>query len=399
MVADDEVEFRGENSGKIPGFVLDGTFKISGPLTTLQDKWGYVEEVPERLLNATFKNQPITDATGLKWAAMNLAQGALRELFNGSSIINVPDIIFHTIGTESLRSFMVNSQSDPGKFNIRIHNMRYSNGLNYMCKGSLITEMGTITIGRCSDGTSDGNALANLFESTPITKYGNIKIGYNIGYALMKYMFVNCASLVNPGDITIYCVDNASTMFQEMFRSCTSLVQTPNINIVSMSKNASHNSMFKDMFSRCTSLTTINTITTFAQKGTFDNSDSKFESMFARCTALTSIPNSLLQGLKHVAHYGLQRFVNECTNFQSLTIPDIDVENNTCLQYIASLDSSLNEIRIYVKNPSIFNGNAGMFNGVAQTGTLHQLTGLPWTAQDWQDNAGLPSGWTVVSDL
>lgn len=394
LVADDEVEFRGENSGQIPGFVLDDTFKISGPLTTLQDKWGYVEEVPERLLNATFKNQPLIDATGLKWAAMTLKHYSFMEIFGGTQISNLPDIRFYMTHYQSLNQLMGSSTSNPGKLNIKITKINDSSSLSGSFNQTSISEMGTITIGKCGNSSGHGQIMAEMFRGcTSLTKYGGIEIGYNVGHSLTVNMFTGCTSLVNPGDITIHCSSNTQNIFIDMFNGCSSLTFTPNIHVMWKSV-LDFTSTYVRMFDSCSSLTTLTSPLPIIQPKT-NRFHETFRSMFGGCTSLINLPQTgiLTQDIAIMdgALPTYQMFVN-CSSLASIDFTQITsyVEYN---QPFGGCTSLVN-IKVGMVNPSRID-----LRGVASTGTLHQLTGLLWTAQDWHDNAGLPTGWTVVSDL
>lgn len=398
LTTGDKVEFRGTNTGKIPTFILDDTFNIGGCMTTLQDTFGYVDEMARELFYQTFKNQAITDATHLEWGAMNLAQSALREAFYGTQIVNVPDIVFYQLANDTIRDTFNGVTTDPGKLNIRFHVAN-----QYVClygfQNCAITRIGDIKVGKINNS----NLFDQTFKGSSLVSYDSITVGILKSGSTFSGMFRDCRSLYTCGDITIYLMTSSNNVFNNMFMDCSSLVTTPNLIIeIFNTPTAAGNNIYSNMFKNCTSLENIQRLDLHAENTQGSQRMSIYQGLFQGCTSLTSIPSSLLAGLKMVSPNVVEDFASGCTSLTSITIPNVreaSSMDNPFKNFVAGC-TSLNEIRVQMVNLDLFRQNVHRFlSGVASTGTLHQLSGQQWTIDDWHTYTGLPSGWTVVSDL
>lgn len=184
---------------------------------------------------------------------------------------------------------------------------------------------------------------------------------------------------------------------------CSSLVTTPNLIIeIFNTPTAAGNNIYSNMFKNCTSLENIQRLDLHAENTQGSQRMSIYQGLFQGCTSLTSIPSSLLAGLKMVSPNVVEDFASGGTSLTSITIPNVREASsmgNPFKNFVAGC-TSLNEIRVQMVNLDLFRQNVHRFlSGVASTGTLHQLSGQQWTIDDWHTYTGLPTGWTVVSDL
>ena len=181
----------------------------------------------------------------------------------------------------------------------------------------------------------------------------------------------NIMSLLNFSDTLKYYV------FYGLFMDCTSLTQAPALPATTLTE-----SCYSNMFNGCTSLTSAPELpaTTLAQQC--------YSNMFNGCTSLTQAPALPATTLKQFCYEGMFR---GCTSLT--TAPELPV--TTLVQYcymFMFLDcSKLNYVKAMFTDMSADNCVGSWLNNVPETGTFVKNAAATWT----NDEAGIPSGWTV----
>ena len=157
---------------------------------------------------------------------------------------------------------------------------------------------------------------------------------------------VSAENLVLPSRTYEYC-------YLAMFAASTTLVTPPKLPATTLTINC-----YQNMFSGCRSLATppemlATTLASYSCSGMFDS-----------CTSLTTSP---VLRAKTLVQYCYNNMFSGCSSLNSITTYANSISANYCL--------------------------AGWVNGVAATGTFHNLG----TATYPSGTSGIPSGWTQVN--
>ena len=163
--------------------------------------------------------------------------------------------------------------------------------------------------------------------------------------------FNNCTGLKYPPYLGATLL--ADSCYRYMFSSCSSLKEAPLLYLESLEANC-YNFMFRD----CTSLTTAPALPATSLAANC------YDRMFQGCTTLTSSP---VLSATTLVKYCYNQMFKDC--------------------------SSLNEVTTYADNISASNCLTGWLDGVAATGTFHNLGSATYTT----GTSGIPSGWTEVN--
>jgi hypothetical protein len=185
--------------------------------------------------------------------------------------------------------------------------------------------------------TATGNIMSLLNFSTTLTTYA------------LVYLFYDCTSLTTAPELPATTL--TESCYQNMFSGCTSLTTAPALHATTLNL-----SCYESMFFNCTSLTQATALpaTTLV--------DRCYNAMFFGCTSLTTAPELPATTL---AYTGYNSMFKGCSKLNYVKAMFTAVPNANYLGYW--LDS------------------------VSKTGTFVKNSAATWA----NDEAGIPSGWTI----
>lgn len=214
---------------------------------------------------------------------------------------------------------------------------------------------------RYGEGRTDSIRVNNFRSTGRFSAYGNIM-----------------SMLYGDNFQTDAFPEGSTYTFNGMFWACTKLTDTSGL----VFPNSTVACCYLTMFSGCTNLT--KAVTTLPSMSL---SSSCYYSMYQNCTSLTTaseLPATTL------ADYCYQSMYQNCTSLvNGLTLPALIV-NKYAYYNMFNGCSSLNELRMYATNISATSAAGNMLANVAATGTFYKNA-----AATWNNNACVPSGWTV----
>lgn len=190
-------------------------------------------------------------------------------------------------------------------------------------------------------------------------------------------MFARCRSLTSAPELPSTSLEFAC--YRQMFYNCTSLVTSPALPATTLAEQC-----YQQMFQDCPSLSTITSFsaTTLAERCCYG--------MFQNCTALTTSPALPATTLANYCYYGM--FLN-CTGL--ITAPALPATElvDHCYQIMFQNCPSLTSVTVYANDNSATDCTLNWLNGVAASGTVHNLGSATYTADS---ASGIPTGWTEV---
>ena len=234
---------------------------------------------------------------------------------------------------------------------------------------------------------------------------------YTITESYAENLFKGNAHLISAGDLKLPATSLASSCYQSMFNSCSSLTEAPALPATSLAS-----SCYEGMFYGCTSLTEAPALPATSL------ASSCYQSMFYGCTSLTEAPVLPATSLDNSCY---SYMFNGCTSLTTAPAlpattladdcysymfggctslnkaPELPATNvigtgtvNGCYRHMFDGCTSLNKITIYANNYIEYATNQWL-NGVSTTGDFYNLGGANYLI----GASGIPSGWTEHTSL
>lgn len=215
---------------------------------------------------------------------------------------------------------------------------------------------------------------------------GNVKtlLSYdsdvNVPNYAFKRLFYNNTNLTKSPELPT--TEFGGECFYEMFYGCTSMTTPPTT--ISTPQMGANSCAY--MFRNCSSLTTVPTLPST------NLNNYCYLSMFNRCTSLSTVPSDLLPAttLYQGCYYGM--FYN-CSGLTSTPELPATTLLQSSYQSMFKGCSLVNSIKIYADDISTTDCLTDWLNGVAASGTFHNLGRATYPS----GVNGIPSGWTVVT--
>ena len=224
--------------------------------------------------------------------------------------------------------------------------------------------------------SNESNSTALVSSSVKYKVYGELKQG-NESYAYYN-MFIHESNLIDASKLKLPETALAEWCYSSMFSGCTSLTTAPELPATYLASSCYYN-MFRD----CTSLTTTPELpATTLSNGCYD-------SMFRNCTSLTTAP-SVLPATTLKDRCYLHMF-SGCTSLTTAPILKAKTLASYCYQYMFYNCSSLNYVKTYIEDWRV-DYTVEWLSGVASEGTVETNC----SNITLNNNAGVPSGWTVI---
>ena len=193
-------------------------------------------------------------------------------------------------------------------------------------------------------------------------------------------MFMGCTGLTSAPTLPATILDRKC--YEGMFYGCTGLTSAPELPITTLADYC-----YQDMFAGCTGLTSAPELpATTMVVGCYSE-------MFHSCTGLTTAPTLPATTL---ANHCYQYMFVGCTGLT--TAPELPATTlaEHCYDYMFYGCTNLNNIKaLFTTTPSSSYTNNWVY-GVAATGTFVKSSVATWTVTG---NNGIPSGWTVLTDI
>jgi len=232
---------------------------------------------------ASLENIPILPAT-------TLASGCYSNMFSGcTSLENIPILPATTLASEcysTMFSGCTSLETIPSNF---------------------FPDYVDVAIGCYYAMFAGCTNLVNIFSVLPhINTYDNYN---NVNYYCFS-MFADCTSLQHIPSNFISKRELGASCYNSMFKNCTSLVETPCIEVY----GGLRNQCFLSMFENCTSLTTIRYMSITQNTPTYYYQQACYR-MFANCSSLTSVPYHTI--ISEYPYGSYQMFIN-CTSLETI---------------------------------------------------------------------------------
>lgn len=222
----------------------------------------------------------------------------------------------------------------------------------------------------CYNGLLSGNALTTAPELPATT----------LAYGCYQSMFNGCRSLTSAPELP------ATTMVENcyagMFNGCTSLSTAPALPAMSLATFC-----YAQMFQYCKSLINAPVLpaTTMAVQC--------YKDMFYGCTSLATAPELPAMSLSERCY---DQMFYGCNNLTSAPVLPATTLVSRCYESMFSSCTKLNYIKaLFTTTPSSSYTN-NWVSGVAATGTFVKSSSATW---DVTGNNGVPTGWTVSTDI
>ena len=222
----------------------------------------------------------------------------------------------------------------------------------------------------CYNGLLSGNALTTAPELPATT----------LAYGCYQSMFNGCRSLTSAPELP------ATTMVENcyagMFNGCTSLSTAPALPAMSLATFC-----YAQMFQYCKSLINAPVLpaTTMAVQC--------YKDMFYGCTSLATAPELPAMSLSERCY---DQMFYGCNNLTLAPVLPATTLVSRCYESMFSSCTKLNYIKaLFTTTPSSSYTN-NWVSGVAATGTFVKSSSATW---DVTGNNGVPTGWTVSTDI
>lgn len=225
--------------------------------------------------------------------------------------------------------------------------------------------------GTCEEMFKDCTSLVN----TPAMSLKTVN------YRGCKKMFMGCTSLRDASNINLGDIDEQAC--QEMFENCTNLVEPPTINASCVCESGC-----SAMFAGCSSLISFQQVlsATILEEGAYNG-------MFYNCTSLVAAPYLPCENLTEACYFSM---FEGCTSLK--VVPPLNVtavpDEYDIFTYMFKGCSNLDYIKFTAD--TIAEPEDSMYqwlNGVSATGTFVKSANATW------DNDGIvPDGWTIVTE-
>lgn len=196
-----------------------------------------------------------------------------------------------------------------------------------------------------------------------------------------KNMFMGCTSLRDASNINLGNIDEDACL--GMFANCANLVEPPIINALIVGEMGC-----ESMFEGCSSLKSFQQVLPATVLG-----EAAYSGMFANCTSLVAAPKLPCENLTEACYYGM---FSGCTSlkvvptFSITAVPDeYDIFTNM-FQGCSNLDYIKFMAHTIAEPEDIMHK---WLDGVSTTGTFVKSVNATW------DTEGIvPEGWTVVTE-
>lgn len=240
--------------------------------------------------------------------------------------------------------------------------------------------------------TNDNNMLLqSAFANKYVVDASNLIIPFNTPPAnAYKDMFMNCTYLVLP-PTTIKVPFGRGYVCSQMFRGCTSLTTMPNLIIDSHSGYAG--SIFEAMFYDCTSLEYFTPIAYVYAGRT--GSNCAFKNMFKNCTSLEQSPFLEIRGDIDDANtsftsYGTcENMFSGCTKLKKAPVLPASTITTSCYLGMFYNCSQLDYIKVLVTTLNGTNPITSFATNCKSSGIVVKHIDATWTGN-------VPSGWTTL---